>query len=75
MPTTAAELRAEIARLQVRKYKLAGMVGIRPSLLGPMLNGRIPLPPEVAERVEHALERMKHGSADDGRGGGDGHGF
>ena len=63
MAATAAELRAEIARMQVRKYQLAGLVGIHPSVLGPMLNERILLPAEVADRIERALRHMAAGNA------------
>jgi plasmid maintenance system antidote protein VapI len=51
----AAELRAEIARLQVAIYRLAPRVGLHPSHLGQILRGRRPLPPDLAVRIREAL--------------------
>jgi hypothetical protein len=57
MVPTADDLRAEIARRQVNRYVLAGLVRIHPGRLGAMLNGRLPMPPNVAERVGAVLRR------------------
>lgn len=51
----AAELRAEVARQMVPVYVLASRVGLHPAHLGQILRGRRPLPPELAERIAHAL--------------------
>lgn len=52
---TPAELRAEIARQQIPRYKLAAAVGLHPARLGQMLVGSLPMPDRVAERVAAAL--------------------
>jgi hypothetical protein len=57
MLPTPGDLRAEIARLQINRYVLAGRVGVHPGRLGAMLNGRLPMPPSVAERVGAVLRR------------------
>jgi hypothetical protein len=59
MVLTAAELRAERARRQVRLYDLAPLVGLHPSHLGAMLSGRRPLPDAVAVRVAEALAQER----------------
>ncbi len=51
-----ADLRAEIARHQLRLYELAGDIQCHPGRLGQMLRGALPLPPEVAERLRRAIE-------------------
>ena len=59
----AAELRAEMARRQLRIYDVAPRVGLHPSHLGQVLRGRRPLSPELAERIRQAIgdERSGHG--------------
>ena len=52
---TPEDLRAEIARRQVRLYQLAGQIGVHPGRLGQMLNERLPMTDDVAARVEQAL--------------------
>ncbi len=51
----AADIRAEIARHRVRLYELAPAIGVHPTRLGRMLNGRRPLPEEIARRIMRAL--------------------
>jgi hypothetical protein len=48
---TCGDLRAEIARRQLARYWIAGRVGVHPGRLGQMLNERVPMPPEVAEKI------------------------
>ena len=55
---TAAQLRSGIAQRQVRLYKLAAHVGLHPGRLGMMLNESIPMPQEIADRIQQALEAM-----------------
>ena len=55
-PVTAAELRADIARKRITKYKLAGVVGIHPSRISEILNEKKPLTDATAKRIAHALE-------------------
>jgi plasmid maintenance system antidote protein VapI len=50
------DLRAEIARRQVRLYQLASQIGVHPGRLGQMLNERISMPSDVADRVAQALK-------------------
>ena len=54
----AEDLRAEVARKRVAVYKLAAKVGIHPGRLGMMLNGTVPLPPDVARSVKDAIEEI-----------------
>jgi plasmid maintenance system antidote protein VapI len=57
-PPTAADLRADVARLQVPVYRLGAIVGVHPGRLGMMLRGSIPLSPAVAVRIRQALDDM-----------------
>ncbi len=54
--TSAADLRAEIARQMVPVYHLAARVGLHPTHLGQMLRGRRRLTPEIEERLREALK-------------------
>ena len=54
--TSAADVRAEIARRQVPIYRLASRVGLHPSHLGQAIRGRRPLSPELAHRIWQALD-------------------
>jgi hypothetical protein len=56
MAATAEELRAEMARRGVLRYRVASRVGIHPARLGQMLNERIPMPPQVAEHISVAIQ-------------------
>jgi plasmid maintenance system antidote protein VapI len=58
----AAEFRAEIARLKVRVYELAPLVGLHPVHLGALLRGRKPITPDLARRIAAALTAMREGS-------------
>ena len=58
MQTTAADLRAEIARKRVQRYELAVRVGMHPARLGAFLNERLPLRRDVADRISEALSAM-----------------
>ena len=55
---TAADLRAELARLIVARYVLAGRIGLDPTSVGRILNGKQPLTPEMVERIEGALNGL-----------------
>ena len=55
---TPADFRARIARERALLYRLAADVGVWPGRLGQMLNERIPMPAEVAERLTTALDDM-----------------
>ncbi len=65
---TPADLRAEVARRRIKLYLLAPRVGLHPTRLGRMLNEVIPMPPEVAQGVQQALDRLAGRSP---RGGGE----
>ena len=58
---TPADLRARIARQRAVLYRLAPDVGVWPGRLGQMLNGRIPMPSDVAARLVNALDRHQQG--------------
>jgi plasmid maintenance system antidote protein VapI len=60
MKPSASELRAEIARRQLQRYKLAAQVGVHPGRLGQMLNGKLPLPEELATRLAQVLHEADH---------------
>lgn len=55
-----SELRAEIARRQISRYILAAQVGVHPGRLGQMLNGKLPLPEELAARLVQVLHEADH---------------
>lgn len=52
---TPEDFRAEIARQQLNRYVLAAVVRVHPGRLGMMLNGKLPMPAEIAERIDQAL--------------------
>lgn len=58
----AADLRAAIARRQIRLYVLAAEVGVHPGRLGMMLGGRLTLPAALARRVSAAIEKAAYAS-------------
>jgi plasmid maintenance system antidote protein VapI len=63
----AADLRAELARRQLRIYDVAPRVGLHPNHLGQILRGRRPLSVELAERISRAIRAEEvgdHGCAD-----------
>ena len=57
MIDTTRELRGKIAEQQILRYRLAADVGVHPARLGQMLNGRLPMTPDVAERIRTALKQ------------------
>ena len=57
MRAAAADFRAEVARRQMTIYKLAAVVDVWPGRLGQMLNGRIPMPDDVARRLTSAFRQ------------------
>lgn len=57
MHPTAAKLRARIAEQRIRVYELAPAVGLHPTRLGQVLNERLPLTPELSERIQRALDQ------------------
>lgn len=57
--TTAADLRAELARRRIPLYKLAAQVGLHPGRLGMALNGRAPLSAELIGRIVRALKAQE----------------
>ncbi len=59
--TNPAELRAELARVQLPIYVLAGRVRIHPVRLSAMLRGRIPIPPNIADRILAAVREETKG--------------
>jgi plasmid maintenance system antidote protein VapI len=55
---TADDIRAELARRRLPIYMLAAMVGLHPIRLSKVLNGRVVLKPELAERIMRAIEAV-----------------
>ena len=53
---SATEFRAELARRQLTRYKVAALVGVHPGRLGQMLNGKLPLSEELAARLAQVLD-------------------
>jgi hypothetical protein len=60
---TPEDFRAEIARQQLNRYVLAAEVRVHPGRLGMMLNGKLPMPVEIAERIGKALSEHASGLA------------
>jgi hypothetical protein len=54
MPTPA-ELRAKIAFLGLPLYIVAARAGMHPTRLGMVLNERLPLRPDLAEKIAGAI--------------------
>jgi hypothetical protein len=53
---SAADLRACRATRRMPLYVLAARVQLNPTTLGAVLNERVPLPPDLAERIRRVLE-------------------
>ena len=60
---TVADLRADIARRRILRYRLAANVHVHPSRLAAMLNETVPMPSEVAARVAAAIENWDDSSS------------
>jgi plasmid maintenance system antidote protein VapI len=58
MPT-AGDLRAQLARSQLRVYEIAPVVGLHPNRISALLNERSPLPADVALRIQRAIEQAQ----------------
>ncbi|MEE8492617.1 MAG: helix-turn-helix transcriptional regulator [Nitrospirales bacterium] len=58
---SAADLRAERARLQIALYELAPLIGLHPAKLGRLFNEREHLSAQVAQRIADVLRRRKGG--------------
>lgn len=52
---SAADLRADLARANVPRYRVAARVPINPSALSAVLNEKAPLSPEMAARIAGAI--------------------
>lgn len=53
-----AELRARAAFVGIKMYKLASAVDCHPSRLSQYLHGHVPLPDELAARIQRALDEV-----------------
>jgi len=67
---TGIELKILRIRAGVRQYRVAQALGIPPTTLCEWENGRAPMPPGQAGRVDRAIRRLATG---DRQGGGDAH--
>ena len=56
MHRTPSDFRAEIARRRLKLYQLAPRVGMHPLNLGRVLNEKAPLTPDIARRLEVAID-------------------
>ncbi len=59
--TNPADLRAALARVQLPIYVLAGRVRIHPTRLAAMWRGKIPIPPNIADRILAAVREEVKG--------------
>jgi plasmid maintenance system antidote protein VapI len=55
-PPTSADLRSLAARCNVHWYVVASLIPLHPSRLSQLLNERIPMSPDIAMRIQHAIE-------------------
>jgi hypothetical protein len=55
---TAEDLRGLRARARVPIFLIGAAIGKHQATVGEMLNGRIPLTPEAAARIETAIEEL-----------------
>jgi plasmid maintenance system antidote protein VapI len=53
----ADDLRAEVARRDVKGYRIAVHLQCHPSKVSLLLHGKLPLTPEIAEAIRNAIER------------------
>jgi hypothetical protein len=51
------DLRTELYRLRLPIYHIASQVNVHPSRLSLYLNGRLPMPPELRNRIEAIIAR------------------
>jgi hypothetical protein len=60
---TAADFRAELAKRRVHRYQAAAAVRLNPQRFSLMLNEHIPLPADLASRLQTYLRRFdeEHG--------------
>ena len=58
MGDVASELRGRIAERRIEKYLLAAAIGLHPSRLSRLLNGHLPVTPELAARIRAAIEAV-----------------
>jgi hypothetical protein len=55
---SASDLRAALARHQLRIFLVGAQANIHPVRLGRLLSGKTPLPPGVAEKIAVAIEAL-----------------
>jgi plasmid maintenance system antidote protein VapI len=53
---TPAAIRAALAERRILKYEFAHSLGMHPQRLGAILNERAPLTPELASKIQKALD-------------------
>lgn len=61
---SGVDFRTELFRLRLPIYKVASAVSVHPSRLSLYLNGHLPMPPELRERLAAILaeHQSDHGS-------------
>ena len=55
MDKTASYFRTELYRLKIPIYKMAALIDVHPSRLSVILNGHVPLPDDVASKIQQAI--------------------
>jgi hypothetical protein len=58
-PPSPRDLRGAIAQKQFPLYKLGALVDCHPARLGQYLAERLPMPPELAERIDAVLRQRE----------------
>ena len=53
------DLRERVASSGQKLYNLAPRIGIHPNTLGKVLRGKLPLRPEIGERLQRVLQELK----------------
>jgi plasmid maintenance system antidote protein VapI len=48
-----------VAARRILLYKLAPRIGLHPARLGQLLNEKLPLTPDMAERIEQAVQAAR----------------
>ena len=59
------DLRTELYRLRMPIYKVASEVSVHPSRLSLYLNGRVPMPDELRNRLEKLVEKQARSNQPD----------
>lgn len=53
------DFRTELYRLRLPIYKIASEIDVHPSRLSLYLNGKLPTPPDIAEKLREVIARHR----------------